>query len=43
MDRDPAIVDKLVAVKVPAWSLGLEYHGTVASGLLNLALMLAER
>lgn len=34
------IVDKLVAVKVPAWSLGQEYHGTVVGGLLNLALML---
>lgn len=35
------IVDKLVAVKVPAWSLGQDQHGTVVGALFNIALMLA--
>jgi uncharacterized membrane protein YhaH (DUF805 family) len=35
------IVDKLVAGKIPAWSLGHEHNGTVVGGLVNLALVLA--
>jgi uncharacterized membrane protein YhaH (DUF805 family) len=35
------IVDKLVASKVPAWSIGHEHHGTIVGGLVNLALILA--
>ena len=35
------IVDKLVAGKIPAWSLGHEHNGTVVGGLINLALVLA--
>ncbi len=35
------IVDKLVAGKIPAWSLGLEQHGTIVGALVNLALFLA--
>jgi hypothetical protein len=34
------IVDKLVAGKIPAWSLGLEQHGTIVGALINLALFL---
>jgi uncharacterized membrane protein YhaH (DUF805 family) len=35
------IVDKLVAGKIPTWSLGLEQHGTIVGALINLALFLA--
>jgi uncharacterized membrane protein YhaH (DUF805 family) len=35
------IVDKLVAGKIPAWSLRPEQHGTIVGGLINLALFLA--
>jgi uncharacterized membrane protein YhaH (DUF805 family) len=35
------IVDKLVASKIPAWSLGHEHHGTIAGSLVNLVLLLA--
>ena len=35
------IVDKLVAGKIPAWSLGQEHHGTIIGALVNLALLLA--
>ena len=35
------IVDKFVAGKIPAWSLGQEHNGTVVGGLVNLALVLA--
>src|ERR1700674_5630454 len=35
------IVDKLVAGKIPSWSIGLEQHGTIAGALINLALFLA--
>jgi uncharacterized membrane protein YhaH (DUF805 family) len=35
------IVDKLVAGKIPAWSLGQEHHGTIVGALFNAALFLA--
>ena len=35
------IVDKLVADKIPAWSLGQEHHGTIVGALFNAALFLA--
>jgi uncharacterized membrane protein YhaH (DUF805 family) len=35
------IVDMLVAVKIPAWSLGQDHSGTVVGALINLALFLA--
>lgn len=35
------IVDKLVAGKIPTWSLGHEHHGTAVGALINLALILA--
>jgi uncharacterized membrane protein YhaH (DUF805 family) len=35
------IVDKIVADKIPAWSLGQEHHGTIVGALINLALILA--
>jgi len=35
------IVDKLVAAKFPAWSLGSESQGTVVGALVNLVLVLA--
>jgi uncharacterized membrane protein YhaH (DUF805 family) len=36
-----AIVDKIVAGKIPAWSLGHNHHGTVVGALVNLGLVLA--
>ena len=35
------IVDKLIAGKIPAWSLGPDHHGTVVGALTNLLLILA--
>ena len=35
------IGDKLVAGKIPAWSLGQEHHGTIVGLLFNAALFLA--
>jgi uncharacterized membrane protein YhaH (DUF805 family) len=35
------IVDKLVATKIPAWSLGHEHGGTIVGALINLGLFLA--
>jgi uncharacterized membrane protein YhaH (DUF805 family) len=35
------IVDKLVAGKIPAWSLGHQHNQTVVGALVNLALVLA--
>jgi hypothetical protein len=35
------IVDKLVAGKIPAWSLGPEHHGTIVGALINFVLFLA--
>ena len=35
------IVDKVVAGKIPAWSLDHEHNGTVVGGLVNLGLVLA--
>jgi len=35
------IVDKVVATKFPAWSLGAEHHGTMVGALINFGLMLA--
>jgi uncharacterized membrane protein YhaH (DUF805 family) len=35
------IVDKVIATKFPAWSLGQDHAGTVVGGLVNLALVLA--
>jgi uncharacterized membrane protein YhaH (DUF805 family) len=35
------IIDKLVATKIPAWSLGDEHNGTIVGGLVNLGFMLA--
>ena len=35
------IVDKLIAGKIPAWSLGKDHNGTVVGALVNLALLLA--
>jgi uncharacterized membrane protein YhaH (DUF805 family) len=34
-------VDELVATKMPAWSLGQEYHATIVGGLVNFGLLLA--
>lgn len=36
-----AVVDKVVATKFPAWSIGPEQHGTIVGALVNLGLMLA--
>jgi hypothetical protein len=35
------IIDKLIAGKIPAWSLGQDHNGTVVGPLVNLALLLA--
>jgi uncharacterized membrane protein YhaH (DUF805 family) len=35
------IVDKLVAGKIPAWSIGHNHNGTLVGGLVNLGLVLA--
>jgi uncharacterized membrane protein YhaH (DUF805 family) len=35
------IIDKLIAGKVPAWSLGQDHNGTVVGALVNLGLILA--
>jgi uncharacterized membrane protein YhaH (DUF805 family) len=35
------IVDRLVAAKIPAWTLGPDYHATVVGGLTSLGLILA--
>jgi uncharacterized membrane protein YhaH (DUF805 family) len=35
------IVDKVVAGKIPAWSVGQEHNGTVVGALVNLGLFLA--
>ena len=35
------IVDKLIAGKIPAWSLGQDHNGTAVGALVNLALVLA--
>ncbi len=35
------VVDKVVAGKIPAWSLGHEHHGTIVGSLINFALFLA--
>jgi uncharacterized membrane protein YhaH (DUF805 family) len=35
------IVDKLVASKIPAWSLGHGHHQTIVGSLINFALILA--
>jgi uncharacterized membrane protein YhaH (DUF805 family) len=35
------IVDKLVAGKIPAWSLDRDHNGTVVGALVNLGLILA--
>jgi uncharacterized membrane protein YhaH (DUF805 family) len=35
------VVDKLVAGKIPTWSLGAEHHGTIVGLLFNAALFLA--
>ena len=35
------VVDKLIAGKIPAWSLGQEHHGTIVGALFNAALFLA--
>jgi uncharacterized membrane protein YhaH (DUF805 family) len=35
------IVDKLVASKMPAWSLGSEHQGTIVGALINFGLILA--
>jgi uncharacterized membrane protein YhaH (DUF805 family) len=35
------IVDKLVASKIPAWSLGSEHQGTIVGALINFGLILA--
>jgi uncharacterized membrane protein YhaH (DUF805 family) len=34
-------VDKLVATKMPAWSLGQEHHATIVGALVNFGLLLA--
>jgi uncharacterized membrane protein YhaH (DUF805 family) len=34
------IIDKVVAGKIPAWSVGQEHNGTVVGALVNLALFL---
>lgn len=36
-----AIVDRLVAVKFPAWAIGHENYGTAVGALINLAMMAA--
>lgn len=36
-----AIVDKVVAGKMPAWSIGEDHNGTVVGALVNLGLFLA--
>jgi uncharacterized membrane protein YhaH (DUF805 family) len=33
------LVDKFMAVKLPAWSVGDGHYGTVVGGLINLALL----
>jgi uncharacterized membrane protein YhaH (DUF805 family) len=35
------IVDKVVAARFPAWSLGHDHNGTMVGGLVNLGLVLA--
>jgi uncharacterized membrane protein YhaH (DUF805 family) len=35
------IVDKVIAGKIPAWSLGQDHNGTVVGALVNLVLFLA--
>ena len=35
------IIDRLVATRFPAWSIGQEHQGTAVGALINLALMLA--
>ena len=35
------IVDKVVAGKIPAWSVGEDHHGTIVGALVNLGLFLA--
>jgi uncharacterized membrane protein YhaH (DUF805 family) len=35
------IIDKIIAGKIPAWSLGHDHNGTVVGALTNLALLLA--
>ena len=35
------IVDKLVASKIPVWSLGSEHQGTIVGALINFGLILA--
>jgi uncharacterized membrane protein YhaH (DUF805 family) len=35
------IVDKVIAGKIPAWSLDHQHNGTVVGGLVNLGLVLA--
>jgi uncharacterized membrane protein YhaH (DUF805 family) len=35
------IIDKVVAGKIPAWSVGQEHNGTVVGALVNLGLFLA--
>jgi uncharacterized membrane protein YhaH (DUF805 family) len=35
------IADKLIAGKIPAWSLGQEHHGTIVGLLFNAALFVA--
>jgi uncharacterized membrane protein YhaH (DUF805 family) len=35
------IIDKIVAGKIPMWSIGREHNGTVVGGLVNLGLVLA--
>jgi hypothetical protein len=35
------IIDKLIAGKIPAWSLDHQHNGTVVGGLVNLGLVLA--
>jgi uncharacterized membrane protein YhaH (DUF805 family) len=36
-----AIVDKVVANKIPAWSVGQDHHGTAVGALVNLGMFLA--
>jgi uncharacterized membrane protein YhaH (DUF805 family) len=35
------IIDKIIAGKIPAWSVGHDHNGTVVGALTNLALFLA--
>jgi uncharacterized membrane protein YhaH (DUF805 family) len=35
------IIDKLVAINIPTWSLGSEHNGTIVGALINFALVLA--